>query len=597
MSVIFLSYRRDASAGYAGWLHDRLTRRYGARNVFMDVYGVQIGDDFVERIKKEVAASDVMLALIDRDWAGGPGGRNRLDDPKDFVRLELTAAWECGVVIVPVILPGASFPDSGKLPEALAKLAFINAFFLPANGFHEAVDRLIQDLDGTLRNVARSRREQAKAERKRLREQARLQFGNSKLRMIAARTVRGLASLLAGSTRRLVLTLMVGVALGALIYAAKSFVHDVPRMHAKLGAPVADPVTYAELPPVIVHALEATEGASFLHFSAAYVLPALEPDEDCGRESILSLDLARVLLGSPTSSWPQKVRAGAAAAYLTSSLKREDMIARYAQRAFFGQIYNRPIAGFRQAARSFYATDLQQLSLPEAAGLVALVADPLQRNFYRHPERGLEARNCVLKRMVEQGYINAEQGEMAARQPLELARPVVSARRAFSEASTAIHGWRADAVLVGLSQRGVSSEASGDVKRDDFVSCDGNSDIWVAEFSSPGARMLKTILIVHGTDLPPDVETRYADLPERFTDFTAIGEDWIDSTSAVRLAIEEARRNKAPTGDFVYTAALTRVGTAPPEWTIHFRQRATDDIVYVVRIDAISQKILLASAL
>jgi hypothetical protein len=202
----------------------------------------------------------------------------------------------------------------------------------------------------------------------------------------------------------------------------------------------------------------------------------------------------------------------------------------------------------------------------------------------------------VLSRIVDHGYINAEGAVVAAKAPL---RPAVevSARRAFDEANTAILNWRADAILVGLSQRGVLHEEFGDVRRDQFVSRDGSSDIWVAESNSPGTRMLKTIQILRGVVSPPDVETPYANLPERFTDLDAIGDDWIDSTGALRLATEEARRNRAPTEGVSLTTALTPVRADPPEWTIRFRELTTDDIVYIVRIDAISQRTLLARAL
>jgi hypothetical protein len=596
MGLIFLSYRRDASAGYAGRLYDRLVQKYGKRRVFMDVDAIPIGEDFVERIKKSVATTDVMLALISSGWAGEPGASSRLDNPNDFVRLELATALERGVIVIPVILPGATVPVPTALPDALAKLAFVNAFFLPANGFHQAVDGLIKSLDGILTGVAQSRRELAKAERKRLREQRRLAVGNSAPASFTGRILQRLSWLFAGSNRRGVLILTAGAAIAIVLYIAMPLAHDVRLMNAKLSAPTPDPITYAELPHVVAGALEAADGASFAHYTTAYVLRPIWGQEDCDRESNLSLDLARVLLGTPTSSWLEKVRAGAAAAYLGSSLKREDAIARYAQLAFFGQLHGRSITGIRQAAQSFYSEDLRELNLPEAASLAGILAEPLQKNFYRHPDRGLEARNCVLWRMVERGYISADEAEMAAKTPLDVGR-VVSAREAFDEASTGIHGWRADAILVGLSQRGVINETAGDVKRDEFVDADGNSDIWVAEFYSPSARTLKTIQISNGRDLPPDPETRYADLPERFTDLAAIGDEWMDSTSAVRLAREEAYRNKAPTKDVVFTAALTRVGTAPPEWAIRFRERSTDDIFYIVRIEATSQRILLAKAL
>jgi TIR domain len=320
MGVICLSYRRDASTGYAGRLYDRLARRNGKRNVFMDVDAIPVGDDFVERLKKALATSDVLLALIGNDWAGKDRGSSRLEDANDFVRPELTTALECGVVFVPVVLPGASVPGIGALHDALTNLAVLNAFYLPANGFHQAVDRLIKCLDGTLASVAQNRRELAKDERKRLREQTRLPISKSAFRTTVGQSLQRLASLLAGSTRRCVPTFTAGAAIAILSYIANSFAHHIRLMNAKLSVPLAGSVTYAQLPRVLVDALEAIQGASFVYYSTAYALRPLQRREDCDRQSSLTLDLARVLFGAPSSSWLQKARVGNAAAYLISSL-------------------------------------------------------------------------------------------------------------------------------------------------------------------------------------------------------------------------------------------------------------------------------------
>jgi predicted phage terminase large subunit-like protein len=259
------------------------------------------------------------------------------------------------------------------------------------------------------------------------------------------------------------------------------------------------------------------------------------------------------------------------------SLEHEDSVAYYARFVFLGQHHSRQLIGFRQAARTLFFKDFQRLNLPEAATLVGLLPDPLQRNPYRHPERAMDARNCILSAMVDKGDITSDLYKKAAASPLRLTVPSLSARHAFDRASIQSHGWRADAVLVGLSQRGVLSEPTGDVKRGEFMSPRGDSEFWFAEFYSPTARTLKTIQIVGSAIWLPDVETLYAHIPERFTDLHAIGDNWIDSTDAVHLAMQEAKRNNVSVERLVPTAALTRVGTAPPEWTIRFRHEPKGD--------------------
>jgi hypothetical protein len=91
---IYLSYRRQETAYPVGWLYDRLAGHYGGGQVFKDVDSIQLGDDFVEVITRAVGSCDVLLALIGDEWltVADEHGRRRLDDPDDFVRLELEAA-------------------------------------------------------------------------------------------------------------------------------------------------------------------------------------------------------------------------------------------------------------------------------------------------------------------------------------------------------------------------------------------------------------------------------------------------------------------------------------------------------------------------
>ena len=90
---VFISYRREETAYPAGWLYDRLAQHFGAAQIFKDVDSIPLGDDFVEVIDRAVGSCDVLLALIGAQWLTitDVHGR-RLDDPNDFVRLEIEAA-------------------------------------------------------------------------------------------------------------------------------------------------------------------------------------------------------------------------------------------------------------------------------------------------------------------------------------------------------------------------------------------------------------------------------------------------------------------------------------------------------------------------
>ena len=116
---VFISYRREDSAGLTGRLYDRLIRRYGDRQVFMDVASIDPGSDFAESIRRAVRSSTVMLAMIGPRWAsiGDDHGRPRLHNKVDLVRLELEVALEHEIRIVPVLVDGAAMPRAAELPE------------------------------------------------------------------------------------------------------------------------------------------------------------------------------------------------------------------------------------------------------------------------------------------------------------------------------------------------------------------------------------------------------------------------------------------------------------------------------------------------
>ena len=144
---IFISYRRDDTAYPAGWLFDRLRDRVGGR-VFKDVDSIELGDDFVDRITAAVASCDVLLVLIGDRWLtiDDAGGRRRIDDPDDFVRLEIQAALKREIRVIPVLVGGAKMPRPDELPAALAGLARRQALELNPGRFDFDMSRLEQAL-------------------------------------------------------------------------------------------------------------------------------------------------------------------------------------------------------------------------------------------------------------------------------------------------------------------------------------------------------------------------------------------------------------------------------------------------------------------
>src|SRR3954465_8175036 len=155
-SRIFISYRRDDSAYAAGWLFDRLVDEFGPEQVFKDVDSIALGDDFVDAITAAVSSTDVLLALIGDKWLGmvDEHGERRLDDPDDFVRLEIEAALERDVRVIPILVEGARMPRSEELPQSVAALARRRALELTSSRFSSDMRTLLGVLEKPLLGAA-----------------------------------------------------------------------------------------------------------------------------------------------------------------------------------------------------------------------------------------------------------------------------------------------------------------------------------------------------------------------------------------------------------------------------------------------------------
>jgi hypothetical protein len=160
---IFISYRREDTAYPAAWLYDRLADRYGDGQIFKDVDSIELGDDFIQVIKTAVESCDVLLALIGEDWlsTSDTHGRRRLDDPNDFVRLEIEAALARNVRVIPILVGDATMPHAEELPQSLVRLVRRQALELSPVHFDFDTGRLLKVLDGTLAKVRTAQPEAA----------------------------------------------------------------------------------------------------------------------------------------------------------------------------------------------------------------------------------------------------------------------------------------------------------------------------------------------------------------------------------------------------------------------------------------------------
>ncbi|MCP9771576.1 toll/interleukin-1 receptor domain-containing protein [Synechococcus sp. Tobar12-5m-g] len=145
---ILIIYRKGDTEGQAGRLFNDLIRHFGNNAVFMDVTGIEPGRDFRKAIDNQVTSCSVLLAVIGKGWviAKDHSGALRLDDPMDFVRLEIASALRRDIPVLPLLVQGAKMPRAEELPEDLRALAFRNAVELTHTRWDSDVQVLIKAL-------------------------------------------------------------------------------------------------------------------------------------------------------------------------------------------------------------------------------------------------------------------------------------------------------------------------------------------------------------------------------------------------------------------------------------------------------------------
>jgi hypothetical protein len=161
---VFVCYRRDDSAAFAGRVQDRLAQEFGRDLLFMDVDAIPLGVNFVTALHEAVAKCEVLLAVIGPNWleARDDAGTRRLDDPNDFVRIEIGAALQRSIPVIPILLEGAKVPKANQLPEDLKELAMRNWLEVHHASFHSDLDKLVRGLKVTLGQDERRRQDESR---------------------------------------------------------------------------------------------------------------------------------------------------------------------------------------------------------------------------------------------------------------------------------------------------------------------------------------------------------------------------------------------------------------------------------------------------
>jgi hypothetical protein len=164
MPKIFISYRRSETAYVATLLSEKLIEEFGTNSVFFDIDNIPLGVDFRRHIDSAVARCDVLIALIGDDWLTCEleDGTRRLENPSDFVRIEIEAALNRKIPVIPILTANSRMPNADELPQSLSELAFRNASELRAGPDCRAhIERLITGLNTLFKKIDTARKQAA----------------------------------------------------------------------------------------------------------------------------------------------------------------------------------------------------------------------------------------------------------------------------------------------------------------------------------------------------------------------------------------------------------------------------------------------------
>jgi hypothetical protein len=183
---IFISYRRRETAGHAGRLYDGLAEHFGEERVFMDLT-MEPGVDFAETINDAVGDCGALVVLIGDEWleVTDEKGRRRIDDPADIHRMEIEAALDRKVLVIPALVQGARMPTEDDLPDGLDPLVRRHAVELSDQRWDYDMSRLVGVLERALHEGGVRRRLTSRARRLAFRYRGRVGFAAGALCALA----------------------------------------------------------------------------------------------------------------------------------------------------------------------------------------------------------------------------------------------------------------------------------------------------------------------------------------------------------------------------------------------------------------------------
>lgn len=145
---IFVNYRQKVSLMQSGRITDKLASHFGQGNIFHDKSTLVGGANWKTDIEDSIRHCSVLVAIIGDGWLTqvNPDGSRRIDDPDDYVAMEISTALSRGITVIPVLVGEAARLHSDDLPERLKPLALIEPISIRDDDWQHDIKKLINTI-------------------------------------------------------------------------------------------------------------------------------------------------------------------------------------------------------------------------------------------------------------------------------------------------------------------------------------------------------------------------------------------------------------------------------------------------------------------
>lgn len=142
---IFVNYRQKVSLMQAGRVSDKIASHFGYSSIFHDKSSLIGGSNWKQDIENSINQCAVMVVVIGDGWLTqtNPDGGRRLDDPNDYVAMEIATALERKITVIPVLVDNAPRLYSDSLPDKLKGLAFIEPIIIRNDDWNADINKII----------------------------------------------------------------------------------------------------------------------------------------------------------------------------------------------------------------------------------------------------------------------------------------------------------------------------------------------------------------------------------------------------------------------------------------------------------------------